>query len=115
MTIKRAGSGPINSACVEHNGVVYLSGFTADDLSADMEGQTRQILTKIDKRLSEAGTNKSRLLSATVYLSDMRRKEEMNTAWKAWIDPKDTPARACVGTPLASSDILVEIMVTAAK
>jgi enamine deaminase RidA (YjgF/YER057c/UK114 family) len=115
MTIKRSGSGPINSAIVEHNGVVYLSGFTADDLAAGMEGQTRQVLAKIDTRLAEAGTDKTRLLSAVVYLADMTRKEEMNTAWKAWIGPRDTPARACVGTPLAAPEILVEIMVTAAK
>ena len=107
MTIKRSGSGPINSAIVAHNGVVYLSGYTADDLSAGVEGQTRQVLAKIDKRLTEAGTDKTRLLSAVVYLADMTRKEEMNTAWKAWIGPRDTPARACVGAPLASPATLV--------
>ena len=115
MSITRYGPGANLSRSVEHDGVVYLSGLTAEDKSADMAGQTAQILARIDRNLAEAGSNKSHLLSATIYLSDMSRKEEMNRVWQSWIDPKHPPARATVGVELGGRDVLVEIMVVAAK
>ena len=114
MTIDRIGPGPINTRVVVHNNVAYLSGLVADDKSAGMADQTKQILAKIDKHLADAGTNKSRLLSATVYLSDMSRKSEMNEVWSAWIDPANPPARTTVGVELSSPETLIEITVTAA-
>jgi enamine deaminase RidA (YjgF/YER057c/UK114 family) len=115
MMIKRRGVGPILSQVVEHGDMVYLCGLVADDRSADVKGQTVQILNKIDALLAESGTSKSNILTANVYLSDVRTKEEMNSAWKAWIDPENPPARAMVQATLGTPDILVEIMVTAAK
>ena len=112
--ITRLGGNAINARSVVHGGIAYLSGIVADDKSADLAGQTRQILARIDGHLADAGTSKHRLLSAVVYLADMSRKEELNAVWSAWIDPANPPVRACVGAELASAATLVEIMVTAA-
>ena len=103
------------SKAVIHNGVVYLAGTTADTRGASSKVQTEEILAKIDGLLKLAGTNKSRLLSAVVYVADMRVKPGMDEAWMAWVDPKNPPARATVETRLGSADTLVEIMVTAAQ
>ena len=99
----------------EHNGTVYVAGKTADNNAAGMKQQTEQVLKKIDGLLAKAGTNKSKLLSATVYISDMAQKPAMNDAWLAWIDPKNPPTRACVAVELGTKETLVEIVVTAAK
>jgi enamine deaminase RidA (YjgF/YER057c/UK114 family) len=115
MSVKRTGVGPIMSRTVEHNGVVYLCGLTADDRTPDIKEQTRQILEKIDQYLATAGTSKAKLLTATVYLTDMSTKAEMNEVWQDWIDPANPPTRACVGTALGTADTLVEIVVSAAK
>jgi enamine deaminase RidA (YjgF/YER057c/UK114 family) len=103
------------SRAVTHNGTVYLAGLTADHRSAPMKAQTEEILKKIDGLLKLAGSDKSRLLSAMVYITDMRLKPQMDEAWAAWIDPQHTPARACVETRLGTPDTLVEIMVVAAQ
>lgn len=115
MSIKRTGVGPIMSRIVEHNGVVYLCGLTADDRTADIKGQTRQILAKIDEYLATGGTSKSKLLTATVYLTDMSMKAAMNEVWQSWTDPASPPTRACVGAALGTADTLIEIVVSAAK
>jgi enamine deaminase RidA (YjgF/YER057c/UK114 family) len=112
--IKRNGPGPAISRSVAHGDVVYLSGMTAEDKKADMAGQTRQVLERIDKALAEAGSDKSRLLSAMIFLSDMAQKDAMNDVWRAWISPQNPPARITVGADLGSPTTLVEIMVTAA-
>ncbi len=114
-TIKRHQTGPVHSRVVEHGSVVYIAGTTADNRSASCKEQTEEILTKIDAFLALGGTNKSRLLTATVWLTDMRQKEQLDAAWKAWVDPENKPARACVESRLGTPDTLVEIMVTAAK
>lgn len=114
MTIKRINPGPRMSNAVVHNGVVYVQGFTADDVSADLKGQTKQILDRIDKALKEAGTDKSKLLSANIWLTDIRTWADMNTVWDAWVAPGHTPARATVEAKLANPKALVEIMVQAA-
>jgi enamine deaminase RidA (YjgF/YER057c/UK114 family) len=103
------------SRIVTHNGIVYLAGLTADDRSAGMKAQTEEVLKKIDDLLELAGTDKSHLLSATVYVSDMRQKPQMDEAWIAWVDSSNTPVRACVETRLGSADTLVEIIVVAAE
>lgn len=115
MTVKRMEIGPIMSRVVEYGGVVHLCGLTADDQSQSIEGQTRQVLAKIDHYLMESATSKSRLLTATVYLSDMSMKEAMNEVWKDWIDRDEPPARACIGAALARPETLIEIVVTAAR
>lgn len=114
MTIIRKQPGAILSAVVEHNGIVYLAGVTADDESVSVREQTENILGKIDKRLAMAGTDKTKLLTATVYLSDISLKPQMNEAWTAWLDPKNKPTRACVAVGL-EGDAKVEIVVSAAK
>jgi enamine deaminase RidA (YjgF/YER057c/UK114 family) len=103
------------SRAVIHNGVVYLAGTTADNRGASSKGQTEEILAKIDALLKLSGSSKSRLLSAVVYVADMRVKPGMDEAWMAWIDPKNPPARATVETRLGTPDTLVEIMVIAAQ
>ncbi len=114
MAIQRFGMGPIFSKRVERDDLVFLAGLTADDQSAPVKGQTEQVLAKIDALLAEAGSSKSRILTATVYLADMSLKGAMNEVWKAWVDAKNPPARVCVGVALEGK-VLVEIIVIAAK
>ena len=115
MSIKRHEPGKLLSAAVEHNGLVYLAGQVPDDLSQDVKGQTEQVLKKIDALLAAAGSSKSNILSANIWLADIRERDAMNTAWQAWMDPKNPPARATVEAKLADPRILVEIMAVAAK
>ena len=103
------------SDAVEYGGLVYLAGQVAEDLKGDMKAQTEDVLRQIDALLATCGTNKSRILSATVYVKDMKLKPEMDEAWLAWVDQQNPPARATVQAELGSSDTLVEIMCTAAK
>ena len=105
----------ILSKAVAHGGTVYLSGLTAEDRSGGIRSQTEQILSAIDGFLATFGTNKSRLLGATIWLSDIRNRASMNEVWTAWVDPQNLPARACVEARLADPDCLVEIQVTAAQ
>lgn len=114
MSIKRHPGGKLFSAAVQHNGVVYVAGQVADDLSLDVAGQTGQVLKKIEGLLAASGTNKAKLLSANVWLSDIRNRDAMNAAWTAWVDPANLPARATVEAKLADPRMLVEIMVTCA-
>lgn len=114
MSIERIQPGAWNSRAVAHGGLVFLSGMVADDKSLSMKGQTQQVLARIDDALAAAGTDKSHILTATVYLADMARKDEMNEAWMAWMDRENPPARAAVGTALTPGT-LVEIMVCAAR
>ena len=115
MTIEHLNSGEILSQATIYNSVVNVCGLTADNLSLNAKGQTEQILAKIDDRLASCGTDKSKLLMATIYLTNMDDKSGMNEAWTAWLGELERPARACVGTALGSADTLVEIVVSAAK
>ncbi len=114
MEITRIEPGEIMSRVVVHGETVNLAGMAADKKTNSIEDQTRQTLAKIDRFLEAAGTDKSRLLTATVYLSDMKNKAAMNEVWKGWIDTANPPTRACVSVGLAPST-LVEIVVSAAK
>ena len=114
MAIKRINVGPILSSGVVHGNTVYLAGLTADDAKADVKGQTQQILDKIDKFLKEAGTDKTKILSANIWLTDIGTWGQMNDVWKAWIPAGHTPARATVEAKLANPALKVEIMVQAA-
>lgn len=114
-SIKRHLSGPVHSRVVEHGGLVYCAGTTADHRAASCKEQTEEILKKIDGFLALAGTSKAHLLSATIWLANIDEKEQMDAAWKAWVDPDNKPARACVESRLGTPDTRVEIMVTAAK
>ena len=113
MNIKRHQIGPRMSQAVVHGNTVYLAGQVAGD-EPTTKAQTEAILKKIDALLAAAGSSKSKLLSATVYLADMKKYDEMNSAWDAWVDPTNTPARATVEAKLAATKYLVEIAVVAA-
>lgn len=114
MDIHRIKPGAWNSRAVVSGNLVFLSGIVADDKSLPMKQQTEAVLAKIDGFLAEAGTDKTRILSATVYLADIAQKDEMNEAWMAWLDQADLPARAAVGVQLTPGT-LVEIMVCATR
>jgi len=114
MTIRRHGSGQLLSRVVEHGDTVYVQGLAADDKSLDIQGQTRQVLAKIDQALALAGTDKSHLLSAQIFVADIALRPALNEVWAAWIDPEQPPIRVCVGVQLAG-DTKVEIVVVAAK
>ena len=117
MDNTRTHVGPRMSQAVIHNDTVYLAGQVATDLSTapDVAGQTRQILARIDELLAEAGSDKSKALMATIWLSDISTFDEMNGVWDAWVADGATPARACVEAKLARPDLLVEIRVVAAR
>jgi enamine deaminase RidA (YjgF/YER057c/UK114 family) len=112
MIQRWAGSAPGRSRIVKHAGVVYTVA-TARDKAPSVRLQTTDALAVIDGHLAEAGTDKSKLLSATVYITDMAHKPDMDLAWRAWVDPNGAPQRACVAVALDGRD-LVEIVVTAA-
>jgi enamine deaminase RidA (YjgF/YER057c/UK114 family) len=112
---RTSGPGPIMSRCVVRDDMVYVAGLTASDRSADITGQTQQILDKIDGYLAQAGTDKSKLLQANLWITDMKNFAAMNAVWNAWVDPQNPPVRACVRADLAVPELLVEIMVTAYK
>ena len=97
-----------------YNGVAYLAGQVPDDAGLDMECQTAQVLATIDQLLATAGTDKSRILMATVYVANMKEFDAMNRAWDAWVAPGNAPPRATVEARLANPDYKVEIVVTAA-
>lgn len=106
---------PIMHRVVEHNGIVYVGGTTCDDESLDMAGQTREILAKIDSYLAEAGTDKTRLLTATIFVTDLGKKPEMDAVWKAWAAAENLPTRATVGVADLGGDTLIEVVVSAFK
>jgi enamine deaminase RidA (YjgF/YER057c/UK114 family) len=116
MTIERKEVGPRMSQIVIHGDTVYLAGIVAHaNKGKSMTEQTREILSTIDNYLAQAGSNKTKLLSANIWITDMAKFAEMNAVWDAWVAPGQTPARACVEAKLASPDYHVEIMVRAAK
>ena len=119
MAIERiditSGSGPRMSRCVVNGDMVYVCGLTSSDTDTDIKGQTQNILDKIDSYLEKAGTDKSKLLHAQLWITDMKNFSGMNEIWNAWVDPQNPPVRACVQAGLARPEILVEIMVTGTK
>ena len=115
MTIERFDKGPRMSQAVTHGDRVYLAGQVADDTSEDVAGQTRQVLAKIDALLAKAGSSKEQILTANVWLSDIRTFNEMNSVWDPWVSKENPPCRACVESRLATPDYTVEIMIVAAR
>jgi enamine deaminase RidA (YjgF/YER057c/UK114 family) len=112
--IQRHNVGKRLSEIVVHNGVAYLAGEVADDTSKDVTGQTEQVLAKIDKLLKQVGSDKSKLLSAQIFLPDMKDFAAMNAVWEKWVLPGQTPARATIEAKLANPAFKVEIMCVAA-
>ena len=116
MTIQRFETGARLSRVVVHGDTVYVAGLTADKAAGGGVGkQTEEILAAIDALLAKAGTDKSKLLQATVWLQDIRTVDEMNKVWDAWVPQGTAPARACIEARLQSPAKMVEIRVTAAK
>jgi enamine deaminase RidA (YjgF/YER057c/UK114 family) len=116
MSIQRFDVGPRMSQCVVHGDTVYTAGQVAQGArGASVAEQTRDILATIDRVLTQAGTNKSKLLTANIWLTDIATFDQMNQVWDAWVTPGNPPARACVESKLAHPDYKVEIMVTAAR
>ena len=115
MTIQRIKPGPRMSQAVVQGDMVFLAGQVADDPSADVKGQTQQILQKIDALLAEARSDKTKLLSASIWLADIADFAAMNEIWDAWVPAGHAPARATVESKLAAPQYLVEIGGIAAK
>ncbi|WP_297196174.1 RidA family protein [uncultured Pluralibacter sp.] len=116
MTLKRNHSGPRLSASVQHGNLIFLSGQTPVNNTDDIVLQTREVLQKIDTLLTEAGSDNQHLLSAQIWLKNLGRDfQRFNDEWVKWLADGNTPARATVQAEMARPEILVEIMVTAAK
>ncbi len=116
MSITRIDSNARMSQIVIHGDTVYLAGVVADQPAGkDTTAQTQNVLAKIDAALAKAGTDKAKIVSAQIWLTDMATFAQMNAVWDAWVSPGNTPARATVEAQLASPDYKVEIMVVAAK
>jgi enamine deaminase RidA (YjgF/YER057c/UK114 family) len=116
MSIERFDVGSRMSQMVIHGPTVYLAGQVARNAGGkSVTEQTKDILQLIDGLLAEAGTNKSKLLTATIWLADIATFDEMNAVWDAWVAPGNTPCRACVQSKLAAPQYTVEIMVVAAR
>jgi enamine deaminase RidA (YjgF/YER057c/UK114 family) len=116
MTIQRFDTGPRMSQVVVHGDTVYLAGVVANKAGGEsVTKQTQEILSIIDSHLAKAGSDKSKLLTATIYLTDMNNFAEMNAVWDGWVSAGNTPARATVEAKLAAPRYSVEIMVAAAR
>lgn len=114
LEIKRFGPGPRMSKAISYNGFLFVSGQVADNTDDTVAGQTQQILDKIDSILAEAGTDKSKILSANIWIADYKTFDEMNAVWDAWVAEDAAPTRACVESKLAFPQFTVEIGVIAA-
>jgi len=115
MTIERFHVGKRLSEMAVCNNTVYLAGQVAEDMNQDITGQTRQVLAAIDKLLAEGGSDKSKILSATIYIADMAEFPAMNAVWDTWVVQGSTPPRATVQAKLAKPEWRVEIQIVAAR
>ena len=116
MSIQRFDTGPRMSQVVIHGDTVFLAGVVANKAPGEsVTKQTQDVLATIDGHLKKAGSDKSKLLTATIYITDMKNFAEMNAVWDGWVSAGNTPARATVEAKLASPQYSVEIMVTAAR
>jgi len=114
MSIQRMNVGKRLSEIVVHGDTVYLAGEVPDDTSKDIGGQTEEVLAKIDRLLKQVGSDKSKVLSAQIFLPDMADFAGMNAVWEKWVIPGQTPARATIEAKLANPGYKVEIMCIAA-
>ncbi len=115
MTITRLETKQRMSRIVKHNGTIYLCGQVAADATKDITEQTQTMLDKVDALLTQAGSDREHILSATIYVKDMSYFAEMNAVWDAWVPEGHAPARACVAAKMAREALLVEISVVAAE
>ncbi len=115
MTIQRMETKARMSRIVKHNGTIYLCGQVCKDATKGITEQTSSMLEKVDELLEQAGSDREHLLSATIYVSDMKYFADMNAVWDAWVPEGHAPARACVEAKMARDVLLVEISVVAAE
>ncbi|MEM5503006.1 RidA family protein [Ahrensia kielensis] len=113
MSITRTEIGSRMSQTVTHGDTIYLAGQVGE--GADITAQTKDMLANVDRLLESVGSSKSHILSATIWMANMGDVAGMNAVWDAWVDPKNTPARACIESRLVTSDYIVEVMIIAAK
>jgi enamine deaminase RidA (YjgF/YER057c/UK114 family) len=114
MQIKRFQPGSRMSQFVVYGNLGFMAGQVADDPTLDVKGQTSQIIVKIDRLLAEAGSDKTKILSASIWLADYQSFSDMNEVWDAWVPQGNAPARACVESKLAFPRYSVEIAIVAA-
>ena len=112
--VKRSGSSEILHDVVEHKGVLNVAGVVAEDLSLGMEGQARQVFAEIERLLVANGSDRDHLLSALIFITDMKLKPDMNKAWKAWLKQAQLPTRATIGINDLGPGVLIEVVATAA-
>ena len=115
MKIERLETGQRMSRIVKHNGTIYLCGQVCKDATQGIQEQTTSMLEKVDELLQQAGSDSSHILSATIYIKDMKYFGEMNTVWESWLPEGHAPARACVEASMARDALLVEISVIVAE
>ena len=115
MSIERFHVGKRLSEMAIYNNTIYLAGQVADDTTLDMTGQTQQVLSAIDRLLVEAGSDKSKILQATIYVTSMAEFPAMNAVWDAWVVQGNTPPRATVEAKLAKPEYKVEILIVASR
>ncbi len=115
MSIERFHTNQRMSQIVIHGDTVYLAGQVAKDASADIKTQTQQVLDKVDALLAEAGSDKSKILSAQIWVANIGHFAQMNEVWDTWVAEGNAPTRACIEARLATPDLLVEVGITAAK
>lgn len=115
MSIERLETGTRMSRIVKHNGTIYLCGQVCKDANEGITEQTSSMLEKVDTLLAQAGSDREHILSATIYVSDMKYFADMNAVWDAWVPEGHAPARACVEAKMARDVLLVEISVVAAE
>lgn len=115
MEIKRLHVGKRMSEVAIHNGTVYLAGQVPADVTQDIKGQTREVLSQIDSLLAEAGSDKACILRCQIFLSDLGNFDGMNQVWEEWVASGCTPPRATVQAQLAKPEWLIEMVVTAAQ
>lgn len=114
MSVERIGTTQRMSKINKYNDTVYLCGMVAKDAETDIREQARTMLENVDEALAEAGTTREKMLSATIYIRDMKDFAAMNEVWDAWVPEGEAPARACVEARLANPLYLVEVSIVAA-
>jgi enamine deaminase RidA (YjgF/YER057c/UK114 family) len=114
MISRIPGHTPTRSRAAVHDDLIFMVAVAPDPVPASMYEQSVKALAIIDQTLAQFGSDKRKILSAIVYITDIKRKDEMNRAWDEWVDPKNPPMRACIGVDLEPPHI-VEIVVTAVK
>ena len=112
--VQRLDPGPRMSKAVRHGDTIYTMGHVARDRDGDIKAQTADILERLDTTLAEMGTDKSKILSVTIYLADMAEFADMNEVWDTWVNRSEAPARTTLGAPLATPEIRVEMTAIAA-